>query len=310
MSDTWDPNEGIVEPRIQAVRKYVNDSAYPLMEEFLQTSDLVQATTFAELNAEITQRLEDCTGHGAGANFALAHRLSMGLVRIKELTKIDAQVPEVLGTMSDTVLNRAKYRLYLDEVEAGISLIDGAIKAHGLMIAKCEFDLKKALQQSMTLELPKNLREAALKEGKPLAFTAPSRKVRQIEEFGRKELEGCSFAPMIKITLSKMVQDKVVTEVPDGSPLKNVQKNVHLSISVVQGNVDMTVSIVHDGQTNTLKRFTIPELVVKELRRADKDKRIKLPMDTESPLLVCSSMNLSTLVSNILTGRKNQRGEV
>eukprot|EP00929_Paragymnodinium_shiwhaense_P047596 TRINITY_DN24132_c0_g1_i1.p1 TRINITY_DN24132_c0_g1~~TRINITY_DN24132_c0_g1_i1.p1 ORF type:complete len:1725 (-),score=455.23 TRINITY_DN24132_c0_g1_i1:237-5411(-) len=290
-----------------AMKKFVNDNPHKDLEEFLFAIEPVEATDFKDLGDEIQARVDECTSHGAATNFPLAHRLAEGLLKIKELVKVDASVSEVLGHMADCVVARGKHRAYLDDVQRGMFRIEEAGARYEARLKDAETELRVALRQSMRLEMPKVLREAARKEGKSLRLTVPQQKLEKIGEFGRQEYDGVSFAPMVKYTLARLMQDNVVVQIPDKSTLRNLkQTDVLITLCVSQGGADFTIALQQNGVASTLKRFRIAEDRLNELRKADKDKVVELPLGVEAPMVVCSSVNLCSLIANIVTGRKSK----
>eukprot|EP00927_Polykrikos_kofoidii_P039426 TRINITY_DN33816_c0_g1_i1.p1 TRINITY_DN33816_c0_g1~~TRINITY_DN33816_c0_g1_i1.p1 ORF type:complete len:1306 (-),score=176.43 TRINITY_DN33816_c0_g1_i1:227-4144(-) len=305
LSGSWSSTTGVdTHDSGVAIRPYVSDNANQCLEQVFLEIEPIKAATFQQLQGELETLTANSTRQDAEAelDYEFSHRLADALAKVKDFARNETPPDDLLSSMAATVINRDKYRRSLTEMKTMMTAIEEAKKKHNALLQAAENKLKNALAQSRTLLIPKQFRDAGETNVSELIFVSTMKRIEKLKEFGREELAGCSFSPMRVVSLSALMQQRVIVGEPNiqAKPL-----DVLLTIVIANSGADVMVGVKREKIVHTVKRFHISEARLRELRRREKDATVLLPFDEEPFLFKCSASKLEKLISNLMMGRRD-----
>jgi len=298
MSSSWASESGQGDDDNVPIRTYVSDKEHNLLEDLLRELGPLSATNFHELRDEFQALVDASASRSQGSNYSLALRLQAGLAKVNDLLREDVSVGDFFKAIATAVNARDAHRRYLEEMQKGLSRIEDAKTRHLEELVEAETAVKGALRASMTLVLPRKMTAAAHATGTMLRFERAASHLENVQEFGRTEISGASYAPMKTYPLTSLLKERVVEEAL--GPLRNLnQGEAQVTFCAMEGGIDITIFTTRKRVTTYIKRFRISKEQLSELRRADERETIELPLD--EPLLHCVASRLVFLISRLTT---------
>eukprot|EP00928_Gymnodinium_smaydae_P007799 TRINITY_DN12793_c0_g8_i1.p1 TRINITY_DN12793_c0_g8~~TRINITY_DN12793_c0_g8_i1.p1 ORF type:complete len:1764 (-),score=436.64 TRINITY_DN12793_c0_g8_i1:32-5323(-) len=280
-----------------AIRTFVKIDRFSFLEELFRDAAPFQATTLVELSDEMKSLLEHAK---ASEDHTVTRRLHRGYQRVEELIRQEITESDLLKSMVEAITSRDSHRRYLEEVQKGMWMIRMSEETHAKMLKKAHGELRAALRASMKLQVAKRIAAASQESGVELKFTRISSHLEKVDHVSRQDLTDVSFAPQRTYTLTQLMQTNVV--LASQGMLKRVKENdVQITFIVSETGVDVTISLKRGKIVSVLKKVRISPDMMDDIRRAKEGETVSLP--EQEPVLVCMSINLVALVTQLMTGR-------
>jgi len=86
----------------------------------------VHATSFAGLREDLDKKLDECRSSKAQPNFELAKCISEAKKKLEELIALEQGPADVLKSMTEVFMMRDNYKVYLEQIEAGLDKLSKA----------------------------------------------------------------------------------------------------------------------------------------------------------------------------------------
>jgi len=273
-----------------------------LLEELLYELGPIRGTTFDDLTEELKKMLNECEGKSP-PDYTMAHRLSQGISTIAELKKLEATPTDLLEWMVSCLADRDRHSIYLEQVHNGIESIDMKCREFYSDLEEAKQELRQALHFSRTLHLPQQMVKQGRAQGVRLKLDVVAGRTDDGEDFGRKKVQGCSYAPMVTESLVHLKKEHIITKVsPWLDHMDQAGTHVHFTFALMNNGLDMTVTVSRTKGwkviKSNVKQLRISEEKFRELRRAQEGAVVELPEEGE-PLVVFASSKLVMMLAKI-----------